>query len=213
MARFILGALTFFLPPQLRLARTRQACPLWTRSEVFPVEVSAFPLHLCADAVRFGGRWRQAHNHTFKTFSPENLLSVDQRGFKTLIQAEGAEFLAEDQVRLNATVSAIFTSNEGVLVVLSDGTTLSADHALCTFSLGVLQHDDVRFIPPLPTWKQEAIHSMAMVSKSGLLRAVSRVIKHGMDAKQGTYTKIFLQFPERFWFDTEVRLSYNSFVP
>ncbi|KAI1795246.1 amine oxidase [Ganoderma leucocontextum] len=125
-----------------------------------------------------------AHNHTFKTFSPENLLSVDQRGFKTLIQAEAAEFLAEDQVRLNTTVSVIFTSNEGVAVMLSDGTTLSADYALCTFSLGVLQHDDVRFIPPLPTWKQEAIHSMAM----------------------GTYTKIVIQFPEKFWFDTELAL-------
>ncbi|KAM5530898.1 hypothetical protein V8D89_015430 [Ganoderma adspersum] len=125
-----------------------------------------------------------AHNHTFKTFSPENLLSVDQRGFKTLIQAEADEFLVDIQVRLNATVSAIFTSKKGVVVMLADGTTLSADHALCTFSLGVLQHDDVRFIPPLPTWKQEAIHSMAM----------------------GTYTKVFMQFPEKFWFDTEMAL-------
>ena len=31
-------------------------------------------------------------------------------------------------------------------------------------SLGVLQHDDVRFEPPLPMWKREAIHSMTMVS-------------------------------------------------
>ena len=23
---------------------------------------------------------------------------------------------------------------------------------------------------------------------------------------QGTYTKIFLQFPEKFWFDTQVRI-------
>ena len=72
----------------------------------------------------------------------------------------------ESQVRLNTTVSAILTSKKGVVVMLADGTTLSADHALCTFSLGVLQHDDVRFIPPLPTWKQEAIHSTAMVSAS-----------------------------------------------
>ncbi|PIL26397.1 hypothetical protein GSI_12154 [Ganoderma sinense ZZ0214-1] len=130
-----------------------------------------------------------AHNHTFKTFSPENLLSVDERGFKALIQAEADEFLSEGQVRLNATVSAIFTSRKGVVVMLSDGTTVSADHALCTFSLGVLQHDDVRFIPPLPIWKQEAIHSMAM----------------------GTYTKVFMQFPEKFWFDTEVHLSNAIF--
>lgn len=30
-------------------------------------------------------------------------------------------------------------------------------------SLGVLQHDDVAFEPPLPMWKKEAIHSMNMV--------------------------------------------------
>lgn len=49
-------------------------------------------------------------------------------------------------------------------VSLADGATLHADYALCTFSLGVLQHNDVQFIPPLPAWKQEAIHSMSMVS-------------------------------------------------
>lgn len=51
-------------------------------------------------------------------------------------------------------------------VDLADGTTLHADYALCTFSLGVLQHDDVQFTPPLPAWKQEAIHSMSMVGAS-----------------------------------------------
>ncbi|KAI0742275.1 amine oxidase [Daedaleopsis nitida] len=125
-----------------------------------------------------------AHNNTFEGFSEENLLSVDQRGFKTLIQAEAEEFMKEDQVRLNATVTEIHTSKKGVIVLLADGSALSADYALCTFSLGVLQHNDVKFVPPLPAWKQEAIHSMSM----------------------GTYTKIFLQFPEKFWFDTEIAL-------
>jgi len=73
-------------------------------------------------------------------------------------------------------------------VSLADGTSLSADYALVTFSLGVLQHDDVLFEPALPRWKSEAIHGMVM----------------------GTYTKIYLQFPERFWFDTEVPGITNS---
>ena len=171
MACFILGALTFHSRSfGWRGLAERCACPLWTRSEVFPVEVGAF-LGLCfADTfpVILHRQTRrpnlQAHNHTFKTFSPENLLSVDQRGFKTLIQREAAAFLKEGQIRFNATVSTIFTSKNGVAVMLADGTAISADHALCTFSLGVLQHDDVKFIPPLPIWKQEAIHSMAMVS-------------------------------------------------
>ena len=49
------------------------------------------------------------------------------------------------------------------MVTLLNGSELSADYALTTFSLGVLQHDDVAFEPELPSWKQEAIHSMAMV--------------------------------------------------
>jgi len=111
-------------------------------------------------------------------------LTTDQRGFASIIQSEAAEFLSEDQILLNATVKTIKYSNDRVWVSLADGTSLSADYALVTFSLGVLQHEDVLFEPALPKWKSEAIHGMAM----------------------GTYTKIYLQFPERFWFDTEFAL-------
>lgn len=69
-------------------------------------------------------------------------------------------------------------------------------------SLGVLQHDDVRFEPPLPVWKREAIYSMTMVCQSitTIVPALTSI------DFQGVYTKIFLQFPYKFWFDTEVRL-------
>ncbi|KAJ2993275.1 hypothetical protein NUW54_g7751 [Trametes sanguinea] len=134
--------------------------------------------------VRAALTMQQAHNNTFRTFSRQNLLSTDQRGFKTVIQEEADTFLTRSQIRLNATVATVRTSTKGVVVILADGTQITADYALCTFSLGVLQHDDVRFTPALPAWKQEAIHSMAM----------------------GTYTKIFLRFPEKFWFNTEMAL-------
>ncbi|TPR06712.1 LysM domain family protein [Aspergillus niger] len=52
-----------------------------------------------------------------------------------------------------------------------------AAYAICTFSLGVLQNKAVTFDPPLPSWKQTAIEKFNM----------------------GTYTKIFMQFPETFW--------------
>jgi len=117
-------------------------------------------------------------------FSPYDQLSIDQRGFKTIIQQEAAEFLKPDQVLLNATVDTISYSGKGISVNLTDGTVLSADYALVTFSLGVLQHDDVKWSPELPDWKKEAIASMIM----------------------GTYTKIFLQFPKNFWFDTQIGL-------
>ncbi|KAI9461925.1 amine oxidase [Lactarius psammicola] len=121
-------------------------------------------------------------------FSEEDLLSIDQRGFKSLIQAEAAEFLKSSQVLLQATVATIEYSDSGVSVTLTDGTMLTAQYAICTFSLGVLQNDDVQFHPPLPEWKVEAIHSLTMA----------------------TYTKIFLQFPQKFWFDTQFALYADS---
>jgi polyamine oxidase len=92
-------------------------------------------------------------------------LTTDQRGYASIIQSEAAEFLSEDQVLLNVTVKTIKYSNDRVWVSLADGT--STDYALVTFSLGVLQHEDVLFEPALPTWKSEAIHGMvAMVSRA-----------------------------------------------
>jgi polyamine oxidase len=92
-------------------------------------------------------------------------LTTDQRGFASIVQSEAAEFLSEEQILRNATVRTIKYSDDRVWVSLSDGTRLSADYALVTFSLGVLQHDDVLFEPALPKWKSEAIHGMAMVSR------------------------------------------------
>lgn len=91
------------------------------------------------------------------------MLSIDQRGFKHLIEAEARTFLTPEQLLLNATVRTIAHSDDGVVVTLANGTSIGADYAITTFSLGVLQSDDVLFEPPLPMWKQEAIQSMTMV--------------------------------------------------
>ncbi|KAH9477058.1 Polyamine oxidase 6 [Psilocybe cubensis] len=132
------------------------------------------------------------NNFTYDTdqggFSDDNQMSIDQRGFKTLIQQEANEFLKPQQMLLNSTVKSISYSKSGVTVTLVNGQTLTGDYALCTFSLGVLQHDDVSFKPALPDFKQEAIQSMVMA----------------------TYTKIFLQFPKKFWFDTEMAIFADS---
>lgn len=129
-----------------------------------------------------------ANNFTYDVgqggFSDGNLFSIDQRGFKHFIQAEAHTFLIPEQTFFNATVRTIAHSDNGIVVTLVDGTNISADYAITTFSLGVLQNDDVLFEPALPTWKQEAIQSMAM----------------------GTFTKIFLQFEDKFWFDTQFAL-------
>ncbi|KAG6858940.1 hypothetical protein C0995_012770 [Termitomyces sp. Mi166 len=115
-------------------------------------------------------------------FSDDNYLSIDQRGYKTFLQQEAKSFLKPKQLRLNTLVKSVEWSASGVKAVFDDGSSISADYAICTFSLGVLKNDDVKFKPDFPDFKAEAIASMTM----------------------GTYTKIFLQFPNKFWFDTEV---------
>ena len=79
MARFILGALTFFFPRSFdwRGLAERCACPLWTRSEVFPVEVSASPLHVCADTGNDRRTTIPLRRSRLRTSSP--LTSVDSR--------------------------------------------------------------------------------------------------------------------------------------
>ncbi|KAK0444694.1 amine oxidase [Armillaria borealis] len=116
--------------------------------------------------------------------SKDALLSIDERGFKTVVQAEAAEFMQPSQIMFNSTVMDISYSNGEVSVTLDDGHVIYGAYVLCTFSLGVLQHDDVRFHPELPAYKQEAIQSMVMA----------------------TYTKIFFKFDRKFWFDTEMGL-------
>lgn len=126
-------------------------------------------------------------------------MSIDQRGFRQFIQAEANTFLKPSQLLLNSTVTKINYSTSGVEVTLAGGHKLSADYALVTFSVGVLQNDDVVWEPALPDWKQEAIQGMTMVRH--VYTALHMVTERCL---QETYTKIFLQFPDNFWFDTEV---------
>lgn len=91
-------------------------------------------------------------------------MCIDQRGFAYIVQAEAAEFLKSNQLLLNQTVKFIHYNSTGVTVQTTGGYNLTADHVLVTFSVGVLQHTDVVFDPPLPDWKHEAINNMEMVS-------------------------------------------------
>ncbi|KAG6370738.1 hypothetical protein JVT61DRAFT_11125 [Boletus reticuloceps] len=117
-------------------------------------------------------------------FSDVNQMSIDKRGYKYIVEAEAAEFLQPQQVIYNQTVNLTEYGTDNVTVHTTGGLTITADHVLCTFSVGVLQNSDVAFQPPLPDWKVEAINSIEMA----------------------TYTKIFLQFNETFWFPTEMGL-------
>ncbi|EMC97833.1 hypothetical protein BAUCODRAFT_573844, partial [Baudoinia panamericana UAMH 10762] len=132
------------------------------------------------------------YNLTFNQFSDENNFVWDQQGFNTLIEGEASTFLQpnDTHLRLNTTVTIVDSSPPSMIqVTTEDGSCFAAKHVICTFSLGVLQHalaEDapVTFTPEFPAWKKAAIYNFDM----------------------GTYTKLFLQFPESFWGDTQFYL-------
>lgn len=93
-------------------------------------------------------------------------------GFKYLIQAEAATFLQPNQTLLSTNVTNIAYTNSGVSVTISGGKVLHAKYAIVTFSVGVLQQNDVTWTPALPHWKLEAI----------------------MTLKMATYTKVYSSF-------------------
>jgi polyamine oxidase len=81
-------------------------------------------------------------------------------------------------------VTNVTYGQDGVTVTNKDGSCISADYAICTFSLGVLQNDVVTWDPPFPHWKERAIETFQM----------------------GTYTKIFMQFdPDQVFWDTDTQ--------
>lgn len=120
-------------------------------------------------------------NLTFNQYGQDNNFVVESRGFNAWLVGEASTFLDlpgnDPRLLLNTTVSRIEHSGSDVTVHLSDGECISAEHAVCTFSLGVLQNDIVDFEPRLPPWKREAIEQFQM----------------------GTYTKVFYQFNTTFW--------------
>jgi monoamine oxidase len=103
-------------------------------------------------------------------------------GFSQITQklAEGLD------IRLHQTVGQIRQTGSRVVVQTQD-TSLEADYAVLTVPLGVLKRSSIRFSPPLPEGKQQAIQRLGM----------------------GLLNKLYLQFPEVFWENTDL-LGYVS---
>ncbi|KAF4982180.1 hypothetical protein FZEAL_2157 [Fusarium zealandicum] len=139
----------------------------WDFETAWPPEQSGFQFGIAGN------------NATFKHFSDETNLVIDQRGFNAWIIGEAEEFLKPDDPRLllDTTVKTIRYDSDGVKITTKNGDCIEADYAVCTFSVGVLQNNVVDFKPTLPRWKREAIEQFQM----------------------GSYTKIFIQFNETFW--------------
>lgn len=114
---------------------------------------------------------------------------ADGSGFKYIFVQEAKELFGENlddgRVFLETFVNTIDYSaaeSGGDIVVKTDKGSFSAPHVVSTFSVGVLQNQDVKFEPKLPDWKKEAIFTFGMA----------------------LYQKIFLLFDEQFWGDEQV---------
>jgi len=68
-------------------------------------------------------------------------------------------------------------SKKSFTVNCSDGSTYKSKFVLVTVSTGVLQANTIKFTPPLPDWKTQAVSMFPM----------------------GHYCKIFLKFSDVFW--------------
>ncbi|ROP72672.1 NAD(P)/FAD-dependent oxidoreductase [Curtobacterium sp. PhB115] len=97
--------------------------------------------------------------------------------------AQYAAALADGlDVRLSSAVRSVTHSASGVEVRLEDGSSVTAGDVVVTVPLGVLQAGDVTFDPPLADAAAGALGRLGM----------------------GTYDKVFLRFPSRFWGDAWV---------
>ncbi|KAH8884198.1 amine oxidase [Thozetella sp. PMI_491] len=140
---------------------------LWDFETAFPPETSSLVFGV-ADGNAGGG----------DDDAPDRL-SIDKRGFNYWLVQEAGEFIKKNDKRLllSQRITAVEYSDNKVVVRLNSGACIEAQHAICTFALGVLQNDAVKFTPALPDWKRSAIDQFQM----------------------GIYTKIFFQFNQTFW--------------
>ena len=87
-------------------------------------------------------------------------------------------------VHLNFTVAKIdqLSSGSQIKIISADGKVITADYLICTLPLGVLKKKKVQFIPELTPRKQKAISKLGM----------------------GALNKVFVEFTEVFWEDTNL---------
>lgn len=136
----------------------------------------------------------------YKDYDEEDEFIIDQRGFQYLAESLAEEFLEEDDERLlmQTAVTNINwqptncpdTFEEGCVEITTNTTdTIFAEYAIVTFSVGVLKHDhEALFSPSLPQENKDALDSLNI----------------------GLYTKIFMQFEEKFWDNVEFILTATT---
>lgn len=95
-------------------------------------------------------------------FKGEHLMLCD--GYLSMLAplAEGLD------IKMGAEVNKVEYAGDSVQVRTSDGKVFEGDYALVTLPLGVLKDEWVKFEPPLPNWKRDAVKRLGF----GLLNKV-----------------------------------------
>jgi polyamine oxidase len=97
----------------------------------------------------------------------EDYYITDRRGYSFVVDCMARNF--KDHVKLNTLITAIQTADDCVCVTTEESERYCGDYGIVTFSIGALQaaineeEDSVRFEPPLPEEKQQAINSVTLV--------------------------------------------------
>lgn len=134
---------------------------------------------------------------TFQNCEGDMTLNWKDKGYRTVFSVlkkalpDPANTLpVDDKILFNKEVERISwddTKKDTVTVECSDGTKYTADHVICTVSLGVLKATHKRmFTPELPANKVNAIQGLAI----------------------DTIDKIFLKFPTKWWPDKCLGFSF-----
>jgi polyamine oxidase len=131
----------------------------WIQAVDVTVDLAADPADLDAGALSDGG-------------SLDGPWVMLDRGYRALLEPVAAPL----DLRLGVPITAVGSSEAGV-TVSSATDTYTADRVIVTVSLGVLQHGDIAFDPPLPQATSDAIGRLGM----------------------GDFLKVGLRFGERIW--------------
>jgi polyamine oxidase len=133
---------------------------------------------------------RNLEQSTFSDFGEGNDLVFDKRGYKAVAEKVFEDAGAKEKIRLNERVTRIRYTTSGVNVATASGNQYYGKYLISTIPLGALQKSTVKFTPPLPQAKLRAINNFGM----------------------GTYTKIFANYPAKFWGDEEFMFYANDTV-
>ncbi|XP_038060754.1 polyamine oxidase 1-like [Patiria miniata] len=117
---------------------------------------------------------------------------TEQRGFKSYFDANFllmTDPASRDKILFNKEVVEVnYGSPDHVTVTCRDGSVYQAEWVICTFSLGVLQRQMVKFTPGFPGWKTRELNRFVM----------------------GAHTKVFMEFPNTFWGSREFLLRVSD---